>query len=144
MQIVAFLMGFRTTCSDYRSYISINASVLNATHYSVDMATIDMNRVTQLDFSILMFNRTAIMATYINYVDIFITNMVGNTQYIIGSSSPANQYLYRNQIGGATHLVFNLSTSLGYNGYFYFNSSANDSFYIWKNFIHRKRVCPTN
>ena len=78
-------MGFRMNCSHSRSYVSINATIYNSTHYSVIMATIDMNTIIQLDFSVLMFNRTAIMVNYVNYVDIYRTNVVGNTQYPINS-----------------------------------------------------------
>jgi len=145
LKMTVFLIGYRMKCSNQRSLISINSSFLNSTHFSVDMGTVDMNTVTQLDFSVLFINRTAIMKDYVNYVDITLLNIVGSTMIPLTPLIPSEQYLFRNQIGGIKHIHYNLSSNLSaVFGYYYFNSTASDSFYIWSNFIHRKRVCPLN
>lgn len=68
------------------------------------MATIETNSLTQLDFSILMFNRAEIMLNYVNYVDILVLNIVGNALVYVTPAIPNDQYIYRNQIGGGIHV----------------------------------------
>ncbi len=103
-QVLAFTTGFQTRAHSGRSYVSINATILNITHYTVNISTISNNSLLEIDFSIIMFNRASIQANYTVYQDIMISNVIGNTSILIPPFISNDQYMFRNCLNGAVHI----------------------------------------
>lgn len=103
-QVLAFPTGFQIKAHSGRSYVSINATILNITHYTLNISTISNNSLSALDFSIIMFNRAPIQANYTVYEDIMISKVIGNTSYLIPPFISNDQYMFRNCLTGAVHI----------------------------------------
>lgn len=51
-----------------------------------------------------MFNRASIQANYTVYQDIMISNVIGNTSFLIPPFISNDQYMFRNCLNGAVHI----------------------------------------
>lgn len=96
-----------------------------------------------IDFSIIMFNRATIQSNYTVYEDIMISNVIGNTSYLIPPVISNDQYMFRNCLTGAVHIEFTVLGVLMV-GYYYSGSTANNTFFVWRTFNNRVRRCPAN
>lgn len=143
VQVLAFPIGYKLAAQSGRSYFSINATIVNENFYSVNISTIGTNKLSQLDFSVVMFNRAPLQADYVAYQDIALFNVIGNTSYYFLPTITASQYMFRNCLTGAVHIEFNL-VSVALVGFYYGVSSANDDFFVWRTFNNRVRSCPSN
>lgn len=126
-----------------RSYFGINASVLNSTHYKVNISTSANNILNLLDFSIITFNSADIMANYSVFLDVMMSTVVGNTTYYTPPIISVSQYMYRNCLTGAIDINFNV-TSVSTIGFYYGVSTAKDDYIVWRTFNNRVRSCPAN
>ena len=103
-QVLAFTTGFQLRAHSGRSYVSINATISNITHYLLNISTISNNSLSMIDFSVIMFNRASIQANYTAYEDIMISNVIGSTSYLIPPVISSDQYMFRNCLTGAVHI----------------------------------------
>jgi hypothetical protein len=127
------------------SLFSINASVLNSTHYSLNVSTVGDSVLWFIQFAVVSFDRTAIVANYTVYLDIILSRIVGNSSVNLGDNITNETYLYRNGLSGAVHVQFTLNGSQALPNYFYYNysSTANDLI-VFRGFNYRLRSCPAN
>lgn len=141
IQFIAFPTGFNVLPKSGRSYFSINASILNATHYSVNISTIGNNILYEISFSLLAFNRGVIMANYTVFIDLVLSTLIGNsTAYVTPPFTP-QQYMFRNCLAGGIHAEYPATASFVY---YYTMSSPANNFIIWRTFNNRVRSCPVN
>jgi hypothetical protein len=103
-QVLAFPTGFQLKPHSGRSFVSINATILNMTHYTLNISTISNNSLSGIDFSIIMFNRAPIQANYTVYEDIMIFNVIDSKTQLIPPFISSDQYMYRNCLTGAVHI----------------------------------------
>jgi hypothetical protein len=53
----AYPIGFKSLANTGRIYFSVNASIFNSTHFTLNVSSIGDSLLLQLDFSIVSFNR---------------------------------------------------------------------------------------
>jgi hypothetical protein len=142
LHFIAFPYGFKLTTNSLQSILSINATALNATHFTVNISTGLANSLLLVDFSVLAFNRGEIMSNYSVYIDLMLSSVSGtNTTSQAGSLLPT-QYIFRNSISGGIHLYFPLTgnpTSANY--YYYSVSSPSNNQIVWRTFNNRVINC---
>lgn len=144
VQVLAFPIGYQITPQEARSYFSINASIVNSTHFNANISTGGKNQLNILDFSIIMFDRTPIVANYSVYEDVAIFSVYGNGNVVYYNPTiSTSEYMFRNCLTGAVHVEFNLS-AVPYVGYYYSYSTQANNVMVWRTFNNRKRSCPAN
>jgi hypothetical protein len=143
IQIQAFPIAFRLQAWSNRSSFSLNASLFNSTHYSLNVSTIDNDSLSEIAFSVLCFNRQILTMYYKVYVDLVLARIVGNFSTNLADVVTTDMYLYRNGIVGGVLVQFMLNGSQTNPNYFYYNySSDSQSLVILRGFNHRVRQCP--
>lgn len=126
-----------------RSYFGINATIVNGSHYSVNISTFANNILSFLDYSIIAFNPADITSNYSVFLDVMTFSIVGNSANYTQPIITADQYQFRNCITGAVDIIFNV-TSVAMIGYYYSVTTANDNFLFWRTLNNRVRTCPAN
>lgn len=66
------------------NHFTLNASVLNSTHLRLNVSTVGNNILSEIDFSLVCFDRTTITANYSVYIDVILYRMVGNISTNLG------------------------------------------------------------
>ena len=139
----AYPIGFKMIAYSGTSYFSLNATALNTTHYTVTIATLSNNSLTEITFSLVSFDRGLITANFTYYIDLILYNTIGNQSYNYGDLFASNQYMYRNGLSGAVHVQFKLTMTPTVAQYYYYNvTSTMNNLIVFRGFNHRKRVCP--
>lgn len=136
----SFLSGFNLISKTTGIYISVNASVNNASSFKVDLATCGDISVTAVSFFLISCDVTAAMATYTRIIDLYYWQMLVNVEKDgpIPVTDISTQTFYRNNIYGLHHLDYPIG-----NVAFYLNNTAYDSNLLLFYGIHqRMRSCP--
>ena len=142
---MAFPVAFQMQTPSLNSYFSINSTVFNSTHYSLNVSTAFDNILTKITYSVISFNKDFITNNNQAFVDIILGAYIGSASYNYGDNITTETYMYRNGVSGAVHVEFPLNGSQTQPNYFYYNfSSSPTSLAVFRGFNHRIPSCTGN
>ena len=143
VQVLTFPIAFTMLAPSSNSFLSLDSSADNSSHYLLNISTSGDNVLSSVTFSVISFRRTEITSNYQAYVDMLLVDYLAGIAINRGDVFLPDQYKYRNSIYGAISIHFLLNGSQTQPNFFYYNvSSDTTTTNTFGGLNHRIASCP--